>query len=87
MALNILDGLNASTEDPMSWHQSIEAIKLAVVDAHQHVTDSNYRRYPLKKLLSPAFAARRRQIDVATKPFFLSLKIQKMEGSVYLLYC
>ena len=84
MALNILDGLNvASTEDPMSWHQSIEAIKLAVVDAHQHVTDSNYMKVSVEELLSPAFAARRRQ-SIGNKAIFPVAENPKDGGTVYL---
>ena len=67
----------------MSWHQSIEAIKLAVVDAHQHVTDSNYMKVSVEELLSPAFAARRRQ-SIGNKAIFPVAENPKDGGTVYL---
>ena len=71
MALNMLNGLDVkATDDPLSWHRSIEAVKLAVVDAHAHVTDPRFMKYSVEQLLSPAFAAQRRALigDEAVMP-------------------
>ena len=84
MALNMLNGLDVTaTDDPLSWHRSIEAVKLAVVDAHAHVTDPRFMKHTVEDLLSPEFAARRRKLigDQAVLP---TAGNPKDGGTVYL---
>lgn len=63
MALNMLNELDVkATDDPLSWHRAIEAVKLAVCDAHAFVTDPRNMNVPVERLLSPEFAAQRRSL-------------------------
>jgi gamma-glutamyltranspeptidase/glutathione hydrolase len=60
-ALGILDGLAVSpVEDADSIHHAIEAIKLALTDAHAYVADPAAVPVPTEGLLDPGFAATRR---------------------------
>ena len=63
--LDILDGLNGSVNrgphELASKHRSRS--KLAVVDAHQHVTDSNYMKVSVEELFSPAFCGSPQAVD------------------------
>lgn len=68
MALQMLDDFDAPT-DPMSpdwWHLSIEAMKLALTDAHAHVADPDQMRVSAADLLRPGYAASRRGLIQAT---------------------
>ena len=84
MALNILNKMDVTpVEDPMSWHRAIEAVKLAVVDAHAHVTDPECMKLSVEDLLSEQYAARRRGLigDQAVMP---TAGNPKDGGTVYL---
>jgi len=64
LALNILEGFDLATLDPLSvarWHLLIEALRLAFADARWYVADPAFRDIPLTALLSADYAAQRRQ--------------------------
>ncbi|MDO5494519.1 MAG: gamma-glutamyltransferase family protein [bacterium] len=68
-ALTILDGLDPSDIDPTTTpglHRAIEAVKLALTDAHRHVADPDHTPVPTAGLLDPAYAAARRDLIGAT---------------------
>ncbi len=64
LALNILEGFDLATLDPLSvarWHLLIEALRLAFADARWYVADPAFGDIPLAALLSADYAAQRRQ--------------------------
>jgi gamma-glutamyltranspeptidase/glutathione hydrolase len=63
-ALNILQGfdLPRHREDPEGLHLQIEAMKLAFADALAYVADPGYSDVPVAGLLSPGYAAKRREL-------------------------
>jgi gamma-glutamyltranspeptidase / glutathione hydrolase len=63
MALNVLEGFELSTIDPLSvdrWHLMIEAMRVAFADTSWHVADPKFYQIPLDGLLSKKYAAERR---------------------------
>lgn len=64
MALNILKEmpLGAEKEDPRTYHAMIESMKLALSDAKAHVADPAAMAVETERLLSEAYAARRRSL-------------------------
>lgn len=63
LALNILDGVDLaamSLADRLHWQ--IEAMKLGFADAHAYVADPEKVAVPVEELLSPAYAASRREL-------------------------
>ena len=64
MALNIIEGFDLASvprESASSYHQQIEAMKLAFADVHRHVGDSNFMEVTCQQLLDKAYATKRRQ--------------------------
>ena len=64
MALNIIEGFDLASvtrESASSYHQQIEAMKLAFADVHRHVGDSNFMEVSFQQLLDKAYATKRRQ--------------------------
>ena len=64
MALNILEGFDLASvtrESASSYHQQIEAMKLAFADVHRHVGDLNFMEVSFQQLLDKAYATKRRQ--------------------------
>ena len=64
MALNILEGFDIASkarESVFSYHQQIEAMKLAFADVYRHVGDPNFMEVSCQQLLDKAYAAKRRQ--------------------------
>ncbi len=62
-ALRILEGFDPQDLDPTTdagLHRAIEAVKLALTDAHRHVADPDVVPVPTAGLLDPAYAAQRR---------------------------
>lgn len=83
-ALNILKGLPpANRFDERSYHQSIEAIKLAMSDAAAYVTEPRCMPVSVEDLLSDEYAATRRALiqDEALEP---SHGQAQRGGTVYL---
>lgn len=74
MALNILQGydlVSLGHNSPPYLHLIIEALKLAFVDAHHHVTDPELYPVPVEQMLSAKYAARCRKLinpDYAADP-------------------
>lgn len=63
MAFNILKGLTFNAKDaPDTYHEQIEAIKLAFADGQKYITDPNAMRIPVKELLSATYAEERRKL-------------------------
>lgn len=61
-ALNILGGLDLRGDPADTAHLAIEAVKLALTDAHAHVADPARVPVPTAGLLDPGYAARRRAL-------------------------
>lgn len=61
-ALTILDGLELTGDPAEVAHRSIEAVKLALTDAHAHVADPACVPVPTAGLLDPGYAATRRAL-------------------------
>ena len=64
MALNILKGLElpAERDSAETYHQILEAIKLAFADTKTYVADPRYMRTKVEDLLSEDYAAKRRAL-------------------------
>ena len=86
MTLGILENFDMAAlapESPESLHLQIEAMKLALADAHQHIADPDHMRVTAAQLLDKAYLkARARLIDRsrAATPAFGTPKA----GTVYL---
>jgi gamma-glutamyltranspeptidase/glutathione hydrolase len=65
LALNILDGFDLASLEPLSaarLHLEIEAMRLAFADARWYIADPAHSPVPVRELLSPAYAAERRKL-------------------------
>ena len=65
VALNIVEGYalgDMDYFDPARWHLMIEAMRLAMADAAQHVADPTLINVPVAGLLSKEYAAQRRSL-------------------------
>jgi gamma-glutamyltranspeptidase/glutathione hydrolase len=65
LALNLLEGLDLCTHDPLSperLHLEIEAMRLAFADARWYVADPQFTDLPISQLLSKDYAAERRKL-------------------------
>jgi gamma-glutamyltranspeptidase/glutathione hydrolase len=62
LALNILEGFEPSRHTPSDedYHRQIEAVKLALTDAHRYIADPAHASVPVAGLLSKDYAERRR---------------------------
>ncbi len=71
MALNILKGMTPGDRDSAETiHRQLEAMKLAMSDAAEYVTEPAYMKVTTAQLLSEAYAAKRRALigDTALMP-------------------
>ncbi len=65
LALNLLEGFNLETLNPLSadrLHLEIECLRLAFADAHWYVSDPQFTNIPLGQLLSREYAGERRKL-------------------------
>ena len=63
MALNILQGFSFTERDTVDTiHRQLEAMKLAFVDGTHYITDPAAMQVTTQELLSPDYAARRREL-------------------------
>jgi gamma-glutamyltranspeptidase/glutathione hydrolase len=65
IALNLLEGFDLSTVDPISadrLHLEIEAMRLAFADARWYVSDPQFSNIPITELLSKDYANERRKL-------------------------
>ena len=65
MALNLLEGFDLASLDPLSperLHLQIEALRLAFADSRWYVSDPQFSKIPLSELLSKEYAAERRKL-------------------------
>ncbi|MGH2413549.1 MAG: gamma-glutamyltransferase family protein, partial [Microcystaceae cyanobacterium] len=65
MALNILENFDLACyprDSPQSYHQQIEAMKLAFADVHRHVADPNFMGVAVEQLLDKTYAKQRQQL-------------------------
>ena len=65
IALNLLEGFDLSSLDPISTdrlHLEIEAMRLAFADARWYVADPKFSNIPIKELLSKEYANERRKL-------------------------
>jgi len=63
IALNILEGFDLKSQDPLGperWHLLIEAMRVAFADARWYVADPQISKVPVAELLSKDYAAKRR---------------------------
>ncbi len=70
LALNILEGFDLSSLDPLAperLHLEIEAMRLAFADTRWYVTDPQFTDIPIAQLLSKAYAAERRKLIDPTR--------------------
>nr|WP_246001191.1 gamma-glutamyltransferase family protein [Oceanobacillus piezotolerans] len=83
-ALNILKGFSfAEKETADTYHKQIEALKLAFVDAQEHVAEDKYMKYHSGELLSEAYAAERRKL-IGEKAILPQAGKPLAGGTVYL---
>ncbi|XKH61036.1 gamma-glutamyltransferase family protein [Halomonas sediminis] len=61
MALNMLEGMDASFDAVETLHRRIEAIKLAYVDGFHYISERQHMKVDVKDLLSPRYASQRRE--------------------------
>ncbi|WP_036489769.1 gamma-glutamyltransferase family protein [Myxosarcina sp. GI1] len=86
MALNILEGFDLASvprETVSSYHQQIEAMKLAFADVYCHVGDSDFMNVSCQQLLDKAYAAQRRQL-IQHQALHLAKSGLASGGTVYL---
>ncbi|MDD4362595.1 MAG: gamma-glutamyltransferase family protein [Atribacterota bacterium] len=72
MALNILKQMSINgKEDPITYHQQIEAMKLAFADGKKYITDYRQSSKVIKVLLSECYAAERMKMigEIAQDPY------------------
>lgn len=65
LALNILEGFDLASLDPLSperLHLAIEAMRLAFADARWYIADPQFTDVPIYQLLSKDYAAERRKL-------------------------
>lgn len=62
MALNILKGFDVYENDIKTYHRQMEAVKLAFADGSAYITDPLHMKVKVEELLSPAYAAERRDL-------------------------
>ncbi|MGC8781380.1 MAG: gamma-glutamyltransferase family protein [Anaerolineae bacterium] len=65
LALNILEGFDLASLDPLSperLHLEIEAMRLAFADARRHIADPRFTDVPIHQLLSKDYAADRHKL-------------------------
>jgi gamma-glutamyltranspeptidase/glutathione hydrolase len=65
IALNILEGFELSSMDPLSTerlHLLIESMRLAFADSRWYVADPTFSNLPIHELLSKEYAAERRKL-------------------------
>lgn len=65
IALNILEGFDLKSQDPMGpdrWHLLIEAMRVAFADTRWYVADPQVSKVPIAELLSKEYAGRRRSL-------------------------
>ena len=65
LALNILEGFDLASLDPLSaqrLHLEIEALRLAFADTRWYITDPAFNPFPTQTLLSKAYATERRSL-------------------------
>jgi gamma-glutamyltranspeptidase/glutathione hydrolase len=65
IALNILEGFDLSTLDPLSTerlHLMIESLRLAFADARWYIADLKFSNIPVEELLSKEYANERRKL-------------------------
>lgn len=65
IALNLLEGFDLSSLDPISadrLHLEIEAMRLAFADARWYVSDPQFSKIPVDELLSKEYADQRRKL-------------------------
>lgn len=86
MALNILEGFDLASvprESSYSYHQQIEAMKLAFADVYRHVGDPGFMEVSCEQLLDKAYATKRRQ-SIEHQAFSLAKPGLASGGTVYL---
>lgn len=83
-ALNILKGYTFTTKDSVdTYHKQIEAMKLAFVDGHEHITEESSMRHSVDMLLNDVYGEARRSLigETALQP---EAGEPALSGTVYL---
>ena len=84
MALNILKTMDLGNEreNADAYHKTMEALKLAFVDAQKYVTDPRYMKVDPKDLLSDAYTEKRRAL-ISEKALFPEAGTPNGSDTVY----
>ncbi len=84
LALNILGGFDVpSYQSGERYHLQIEAVKLALCDAHRYIADPEHAAVPVAGLLSPDYARQRRTL-IGTRALVPQPGEPDRGGTVYL---
>jgi len=89
LALNILENYDLSNfgfQNPNSIHVQIEAMKLALIDRDKYISDPEFVKIPIKKLLSKEYAKEKKKLIKLNKtikfnPFY---KTYEKDDTIYL---
>lgn len=83
MALNMLEGMDASNDEVETLHRRIEATKLAYVDGFRYITEQEHMQVDLKELLSPHYALQR-SAEIGERALYPQPGDPTRGGTVYL---
>ncbi|MEM3571222.1 MAG: gamma-glutamyltransferase, partial [Candidatus Bathyarchaeia archaeon] len=87
LALNILEGYDLSSlgfQKPSSIHVQIEAMKLALNSRNKYISDPEFVKIPIKKLLSKEYARNKMKLIDLDKASINSLYKAYKDDTVYL---
>jgi gamma-glutamyltranspeptidase/glutathione hydrolase len=71
-------------DDPETVHLVLEATKLALADAHQHVADADHMEFVSEQLLDPAYLDQRARLIDRTRASLPAYGVPGPGGTVYL---
>ncbi|MGB5854474.1 MAG: gamma-glutamyltransferase family protein [Oceanisphaera sp.] len=83
MALNILENMDASSDQVEILHRQIEALKLAYVDGFRYISEPEHMQVSVKELLSPSYA-QQRGTEIGEKALYPQPGDPIRGGTVYL---
>ncbi|GGG76329.1 gamma-glutamyltransferase [Salipiger pallidus] len=87
ISLGVLDRLgwkDGAPDDPATMHLAIEAVKLGLVDAYEHIADLGHMRHTPADFLTPDYLAKRAALIDPSKAGDPGHGTPKLGGTVYL---